>query len=249
MKKYGSNSILEPLVHDLNVLEFTGIEVPLFDEPVYGTIKQVTGVNLGFANHFSRSEKIHQPDLTWNGIGLHAIQTFCLIYCMPLIFGDAVKEGNAHWRLLLLLLQIINTFSPVITDGMTVCLMHLIVEHHELFKELYPHRKIMKVIIPEPLKNRPNSPCLDNLKPSMGFSRTLSKMSLAQNYQMAMAYHWESMLFKSIDCGSAKTVQLADLPSFAEHLQALGKNLKKTVKKCQLESTFAPLNVQCWLFK
>ncbi|XP_039649874.1 uncharacterized protein LOC120555261 [Perca fluviatilis] len=46
-KKYGFNTILEPLVHDLKVLECTGVEVPFSDEPVYGTIAQVTGDNLG----------------------------------------------------------------------------------------------------------------------------------------------------------------------------------------------------------
>jgi len=39
---------------------------------------------------------------------------------------------------------------------------------------------------------------------------------------MAIAYHWESMPFKSIDCGPVKTVQLIDLPHgemIAEELQ------------------------------
>ncbi len=39
---------------------------------------------------------------------------------------------------------------------------------------------------------------------------------------MALAYHWESMPFKSIDCGSVRTVQLDDLPNgemIAEELQ------------------------------
>ncbi|KAF1376098.1 hypothetical protein PFLUV_G00227100 [Perca fluviatilis] len=47
VKKYGFNTILEPLVHDLKVLECTGVEVPFADEPVCGTIAQVTGDNLG----------------------------------------------------------------------------------------------------------------------------------------------------------------------------------------------------------
>ncbi len=270
VKRYGFNAILEPLVHDLKVLECTGIEVPFSEEPVHGTIAQVTGDNLGLntllgylesfsANHFchfclvdkqtsqpvfsdddpritlcnkalhaqhcndlmadptlpstfgvkrtcllndlqyfhvsdnytvdimhdilegvgqfelkllfgylSHNNLISKTDVcnriysynygfverknrptrinleqTGNGIGLNAIQTFSLIRNMPLIFGDVVQEGNAHWRLLLLLLQIMNIFSPVITDGMTVCLKHLIVEHHRFFKELYPHCKMI----------------------------------------------------------------------------------------------------------
>lgn len=48
VKKYGFNAILEPLVHDLKVLECTGIELPFCVEPVHGTIAQVTWDNLGF---------------------------------------------------------------------------------------------------------------------------------------------------------------------------------------------------------
>ncbi|KAF0024598.1 hypothetical protein F2P81_023400 [Scophthalmus maximus] len=40
VKKYGFNAILEPLVHDLKVLECTGIELPFCVEPVHGTIAQ-----------------------------------------------------------------------------------------------------------------------------------------------------------------------------------------------------------------
>lgn len=47
VKKYGFNAILEPFVHDMKILECTGIEVPFSDEPVHGTIAQVTGDNLG----------------------------------------------------------------------------------------------------------------------------------------------------------------------------------------------------------
>lgn len=47
VKKYGFNAVLEPLVRDIKVLEISGIHVPFFDEPVHGTVAQVTGDNLG----------------------------------------------------------------------------------------------------------------------------------------------------------------------------------------------------------
>ena len=47
INKYGFHTILEPLVQDLKVLECTGVELPFSDEPVRGTIAQVTGDNLG----------------------------------------------------------------------------------------------------------------------------------------------------------------------------------------------------------
>lgn len=47
LQKYGFDAILRPLINDVQKLESHGIDVPFFDEPVYGTIAQVTGDNLG----------------------------------------------------------------------------------------------------------------------------------------------------------------------------------------------------------
>ena len=124
---------------------------------------QIYSYNYGFVERKNGSTRINLEQ-TGNGIGLIAIQTFCLIRNVPLIFGDVVQEGNAHWRLLLLLLQTMNIiFSPVITDGMTGCLKHLIVEHHKLLKDIYPRRKMIPkhhFMIQMHPKNGPNSSCL-----------------------------------------------------------------------------------------
>ena len=81
---------------------------------------------------------------TGNSIGLNSIQTLCLVRNIPLIFGDIVPEGNQNWTLLLFLLQIINIiFSPSVSIDMTVHLRHLIMEHHDLFKQLYPGRNLI----------------------------------------------------------------------------------------------------------
>ncbi|XP_032433321.1 uncharacterized protein LOC116729094 isoform X1 [Xiphophorus hellerii] len=47
IKTYGFSKILDPIVEDVKILERDGITVPLYDEPVRGTIVQVTGDNLG----------------------------------------------------------------------------------------------------------------------------------------------------------------------------------------------------------
>lgn len=47
IKMYGFNKILHPVVQDIKILESDGIQVPLFKHPIYGTIVQVTGDNLG----------------------------------------------------------------------------------------------------------------------------------------------------------------------------------------------------------
>lgn len=58
-----------------------------------------------------------------NDLGLNAIQSWCLLRNMPLLFGDLVQRDDKHWYLLLLLLRIVNiVFSPVLTEGMTIYL-------------------------------------------------------------------------------------------------------------------------------
>ncbi|KAK6316931.1 hypothetical protein J4Q44_G00123310 [Coregonus suidteri] len=47
LKTYGFDSILEPIVSDLKVLETEVIEVPVFSGRIHGSIVQVTGDNLG----------------------------------------------------------------------------------------------------------------------------------------------------------------------------------------------------------
>lgn len=47
IKTYGFSKILDPIVQDIKILERDGIKLPLYDQPVYGTIVQVTGDNLG----------------------------------------------------------------------------------------------------------------------------------------------------------------------------------------------------------
>lgn len=196
---------------------------------------RIYSYNYGFVERKNRPTRINLEQ-SGNGIGLNFIQTFCLVQNMSLIFGDIVKEGNAHWRLLLLLLQILNIiFSPVITDGMTVCLKHLIVEHHKLFKVLYPHCRM----IPRHHFMTHYSRSIRKIGPIFHvwtmrfeakhrfFKNTIKNFknitkSLAQKHQMTIAYHWESMPFKSINCGPVKIVPLSDLPNgevIAEKLQ------------------------------
>lgn len=51
IKTYGFSKILDPVVQDIKILERDGIRVPLYYQPVYGTIVQVTD-NLGLHHLF-----------------------------------------------------------------------------------------------------------------------------------------------------------------------------------------------------
>ncbi|CAI5671395.1 unnamed protein product [Oreochromis niloticus] len=271
LKKYGFEEILKPLIDDLKILEIKGILLPFTEEPVFGSVVQVTGDNLalngllGFVESFSatnwcrfclvnkeeiqsvfnedssdivlRSRELHiehcnalseDPALTSvygvkrscvlnsleyfhstdnyavdimhdllegvvqyelklffqymikNGyissstlldriqtfnygfverknkpsglkiddnskhLGLNAIQSLCILRNTPLIFGDIVERDNSHWNFVLLLLQIVDiVLSPVLTDGMICYLKHLICDHHNMFKNLFPGRKLI----------------------------------------------------------------------------------------------------------
>ncbi len=46
-KKYGLDQMLSPFVEDVKVLEQKGMKVSFTEQPLYGTISQVTGDNLG----------------------------------------------------------------------------------------------------------------------------------------------------------------------------------------------------------
>lgn len=106
-------------------------------------LSRIYAFDYGYLERKNRPTRINL-DSIGNNIGLNSIQTLCLVRNIPLLFGDIVPEGNQNWLLLLLLLQIINIiFSPSVTLGMTVLLKHLIMEHHDLFKQLYTHRNLI----------------------------------------------------------------------------------------------------------
>ena len=62
LKTYGFEEILKSLIDDLNILETKGIQLPFIDEPLFGSVVQVTGDNLaligllGFVESFSAAQ-------------------------------------------------------------------------------------------------------------------------------------------------------------------------------------------------
>lgn len=141
-----------------------------------------------------------------NNLGLNAIQTWCLLRNMPLLFGDLVQRDDKHWHLLLLLLHIVNiAFSPVQTDGMTTFLKHLIIEHHQLFKKIFPEKNLLPkhhIMIHYPQCIRKIGPILymwcmryeakhKFFKTQLKSFKNITK-TLAIKHQSCMAMYWES---------------------------------------------------------
>lgn len=73
-----------------------------------------------------------------------AAQMWCLIQNLPFLLGDIVNPESLHWQLFILLREICSIiFAPVVTKGLAVFLKQLIIDHHKLFKELYPFRNLI----------------------------------------------------------------------------------------------------------
>ncbi|XP_025765360.1 uncharacterized protein LOC109203258 isoform X2 [Oreochromis niloticus] len=196
-----------------------------------------------------RQNLVHDPQRTTdvlktsgNSIGLNSMQTLCLVRNLPLIFGDLLPEGNPNWTLLLLLLQIINIiFSPSLTLGMTIHLKHLIIEHHVLFKQLYPNRNL----IPKHHFMIHYPSCIRKIGPlihmwSMRFEakhkvfkntvknfKNVTK-SLARKHQIFIGYHWETSPLNHIEYGPLKSFNLDredNTQMFARALHAAPRDL------------------------
>ena len=61
---------------------------------------------------------------------------------LPLMIGDKIPQDNAHFELLLMLLRCMDLiFAPLLSVGQTQVLKHLIQDHHEHFKMLFPNER------------------------------------------------------------------------------------------------------------
>lgn len=158
-----------------------------------------------------------------NDLGLNAVQSWCLLKNVPLMFGDLVTSDNPHWHLLLLLLQIVNiVLSPMLTQGLCVYLKHLIVDHHKLFKKLYPQKKLLPkhhFLIHYPRCIQKIGPVLHSwcmryegkhnfFKKQLKSFKNITK-TLAKKHQNYMAHVWQaSSTFNRLDIGPGKMVSL-----------------------------------------
>lgn len=78
-----------------------------------------------------------------NPIRQTASQMWCLLLFLPFLIGDFVSEDDHYWKLFLLLREICSiVFSPVVSVGLCVFLKQLVIDHHDLFKTLYPDRPL-----------------------------------------------------------------------------------------------------------
>lgn len=75
--------------------------------------ERIQSFNYGYVerNHRPSAVKVDGS----KDLGLNANQSWCLLRNTPLIFGDLFDRDISYWRVILLLIQIVNIlFSPII---------------------------------------------------------------------------------------------------------------------------------------
>lgn len=184
-------------------------------------LSRIYAFDYGYLERKNRPTRINLES-SGNSIGLNSIQSLCLVRNIPLLFGDLVPEENEHWTLLLLLLQIINiVFSPSLTMGMTVHLKHLIMEHHSLFKRLYPHKNLIPkhhFMVHYPSCIRKIGPLIHQwsmrceakhkvFKNTIKNFKNITK-SLAKKHQLLIAGHWDTLPANKVEYGPLKSISL-----------------------------------------
>lgn len=195
--------------------------------------QRIQSFNYGYIERRNRPSGLKMDDGS-KDLGLNAIQSWCLVRNAPLIFGDVVERNNSFWNLLLLLIQIVNiVFSPVVTNGMTYYLKHLINDHHKLFKSLFPERRLIPkhhFMIHYPRCIRKIGPLLhvwcmrfeakhNFLKRSVKNFKNITK-TLVKQHQRQLAYHWENFNFQRFQYGPVKK-EIIDSLEGGETLSAL----------------------------
>lgn len=160
-----------------------------------------------------------------NDLGLNATQSWCLLRNMPLLFGDLVQAEDKFWHLLLLLLQLVNiVFSPVLSEGMTIYLKHLIADHHRLFKQLFPEINLIPkhhFLLHYPRIIRNIGPVLHmwcmRYEAKHNFFKKQCKnfknitLCLARKHQNSLAMNFDVFINERLILGPGKMVEISDL--------------------------------------
>ena len=232
-----ANNFSVDIMHD--ILEGVGqFEVKLILKYIQGNFlnaEQVVGRIHAYDYGFNqRRNRPHLPtDKLLDGsndLGLNANQSWCLLRNMPLLFGDLIETDDDHWYLLLLLLHIVDiVFSPVLSDGMTIYLKHLIIDHHQLFKQLFPEINLLPkhhFMIHYPRSMRNIGPILHTwcmryeakhnfFKQQLKSYKNITK-TLAKKHQSYMAMYQESFTKERLTLGPGKMVTLDELKQGSE---------------------------------
>nr|XP_021323512.1 uncharacterized protein LOC108180038 [Danio rerio] len=196
--------------------------------------RRIQSFNYGFLEQNNKHPGVELKESS-NDLGLNAIQSWCLLRYLPIMFGDLVCPNDQHWYLFILLLQIINiVFSSVISSGITIYLKHLISEHHSLFKHLFPDRNLLPkrhFMVHYPTCMQKIGPVLhcwfmcyegkhNVFKKQLKNFKNITK-TLAKKHQCQMAYIWQTFDPNYVKLGPDKMVPLNEMEVSVEMAEKL----------------------------
>lgn len=106
--------------------------------------ERIINFDYGYSNEKNKPSIILNLRTFETAVRQTAAQMWCLIQNLPFLLGDLVNPESLHWQLFILLREICSIiFVPVVSTGLAVYLKQLIIDHHRLFKELYPGKKLI----------------------------------------------------------------------------------------------------------
>ncbi|XP_017320801.1 uncharacterized protein LOC108264015 isoform X1 [Ictalurus punctatus] len=195
---------------------------------------RIQSFNYGYTDRKNKPSGVKMDNKSKH-LGLNDIQSWCLLHNTPLIFGYVIERNKNHWNFLLLLIQIVNVvFSYTITDGMICYLKHLICDHHTLFKELFPDKRLIPkhhLMIHYPRYIKKIGPlihmwCMRFEAKHHIFKRCGKNFKnlikpLVKQHQHQLAFNYENYCFRRFEFGPTTSKTICDLQGGEELRQTL----------------------------
>ncbi|XP_076135690.1 uncharacterized protein LOC143118536 [Alosa pseudoharengus] len=147
----------------------------------------------------------------------------------PYLLASGTSKAQVSSFYIVLDRKLLPCQSCTSLEGMTVYLKHLIIEHHQLFKELYPSKNLIPkhhFMVHYPRCIRQIGPLIHiwtmRFEAKHKFFKDCVKnfknltVSLAKKHQFAVAYHWECFSSKAVESGPVKLCLLETLEYIEE---------------------------------
>jgi len=134
---------MHDLLEGIIPLEFSLVLTTLVSEK-YLTVDNLNAAIASF--DYSAGDKNSKPSTfsLLSSIHLNATEALCFIRNLPLMIGSQIPQEEPHWKLLLMLLDILDSvFAPEINKNLSSYLSHLIAENHSHFKNMYPENRLL----------------------------------------------------------------------------------------------------------
>ena len=96
--------------------------------------------------NYSLADRTNRPPTlaSLHSLKMSASEMWCFLRIITMLIGHHVPREQQHWKLLLLFLDITDiVLAPTITNNLSNFLSRLVEEHHNLFKSLFPDKRLI----------------------------------------------------------------------------------------------------------